>query len=68
MVNALASWVFWNCAVNEKSGMEVFLPLDIKLELGPSVSTIGGCAVYTLAGETGMSVGIFIGPEGGIMC
>ena len=56
--------VFWTCAVNAKSGMGFFLPLDLKLELGPSVYTLGGCAVCTLGGGTGTSGGIMLGPEG----
>ena len=63
-VTTLASWVFWNCGVNAKIGMGAFLPLDINLELGPSVSTLGGCAVYTLGGGTGTSGGVMLGPEG----
>ena len=63
-VTALDLWVFWNCAVKAKSGMGVFLLLDIKLEPGPSVSTLGGCAVCTLGGGTGTSGGIMLGPEG----
>ena len=63
-VTALYSWVFWNCAVNKKIGMGVFLPLDLKLELGPSVSTLGGYAVCTIAGGIGTSGGIMLRPEG----
>ena len=44
--------------------MGVFLHLDLRLELGPSVSTLGVCAVCTLGGGTGTSGGIMIGPEG----
>ena len=44
--------------------MGVFLPLDFKLELGPPVSNIGGCAVCTFGGGTGTSGGIMLGPEG----
>ena len=63
-VTALASWIFWNCAVNEKCGMGVFLLLDLKLELGTSVSTLGGCAVCNLGGGTETSGRIMFGPEG----
>ena len=62
--NALASLTFWDCDVNVKLGMGFLLPLDIKLELGLSVSTLGGCSVCTLVGGTGTSAGIMIGPEG----
>ena len=47
--------------------MGVLLPLDIKLELGLSVSTLGGCAVCTLGVGTEASGGIMIGPEG-VIC
>ena len=60
-VTALSSWLFWNCAVNAKFGMGVFFPLDIKLELGPSVSTLGGCVVSTPGGGTGTSGRIMFG-------
>ena len=63
-VTALASWTFWNCAVNTKCGMGFFLNLDLKLELGTSVSTLGGCAVCNLSGGTGTSGRIMFEPEG----
>ena len=66
-VTALASWIFWNCAVNAKCVMGVFLPLDIKLELNPSVSILGGYAVCTLCVGTGTSGRIMFGYEG-YMC
>ena len=62
-VTALASWVFWNCAVNAYFGKGFFLPLHLKLELGPPLFTLGGCAVCTLGGGTGNSAGILLGPE-----
>ena len=40
--------------------MGFFLPLDFKLELGPSLSTLGGCAFYTLVGGTGTLGRIFL--------
>ena len=46
-----------------KSGMGVFLPLDLKLELGPPLSTLGGCAVFNLGGGIGNSGVIMLGPE-----
>ena len=57
-------YFIWNCAVNANLGMVFFLPLDLKLELGPSVSTIGDCAVWTLGGGTGNSGRIICGTEG----
>ena len=42
----------------------IFLPLDLKLELGPSMSTLGGCAGYTLGGGTGKSGIMMCEPEG----
>ena len=63
-LTALSSLTFWNCAVNEKLGIWFFLPLDLKLELGPSMSTLGGCACCSLGGGTGNSGRIMCGPEG----
>ena len=63
-VTALDSWTFWNCDVNEKRGIGFFLPLDIKLDLGTSMSTVVGCVVCTLGGSTGTSGRIMFGSEG----
>ena len=41
----------------------VFLPINIKLELGPTMSTLGGCAVCTLGGGTRTSGRIMLGPD-----
>ena len=46
--------------------MGFFLPLDVKLEIGPPLSNLGGWAICTLGGGTGTSGGIMIGPEGGM--
>ena len=64
MGNCIGFMGFWDYAVNAYSGMRVFLPLDIKLELGPPLYTIGGFIVYTLGGGAGTSGEIIIGPEG----
>ena len=63
-VTALDSCFFWNFSVNAKSGLGVLLHLDINLELGPSVSTLGGCAFCTLGGGIRTSGGIMLVPEG----
>ena len=63
-VTALASLTFWNFSTNAKLGIGFFLPLDIKLELGPSVSNLGGCSGCTLFGGTGTSGIMVCGPEG----
>ena len=63
-VTALASWNFWNCDINAKLGIRFFLPLDLKLELGPFISTPGGCSGCTLGGGTGNSGVIMCGLEG----
>ena len=44
--------------------MGVFLPLGLKLELGPLLSNLGGCAVCTLGDGTGTSGEIMLGTEG----
>ena len=41
----------------------IFLQLDLKLELGPPVSTLGGCAGLTLGDDTGKSRRMMSGPE-----
>ena len=63
-VTALASWTFWDCAVNAKWGIGFFLPLDIKLELGTSVSALRGCVDCTLDGGTRTSGRIICWPKG----
>ena len=60
----LASITCRNCAANEKFGTGFFLQLDLKLELFPPVSILGGCAGRTLGGGTGMSERMICGPEG----
>ena len=60
----LSSLTFRNCAANAKFGTDFFLQLNIKLETGPPVSTLGGCAGRTLGGDTGMSGIMMCGPEG----
>ena len=49
-------------AINEKWVLGSFLPLDIKLELGPSVSTLGGCVGCIVGGGTWTSWRIMCGP------
>ena len=44
-------------------GKDFFLQLDIKLELGPLVSILEGCAGLTLGGGTGMPGRMMCGPE-----
>ena len=44
--------------------MGVSLPLDLKLELDPSVSTLGDFAVCTLGGGTGTLGKKMLGTEG----
>ena len=56
--------VFWHCAVNAYRGWGFLLPLDLKLELGLPLSTLGGCAVFTLGDGIGTSGGIMCGPDG----
>ena len=54
----------WPCAVNEYLGFIFLFPLDLKLALGPPMSTLGGCAVFTLGDGIGTSGGIVCGPDG----
>ena len=54
----------WPCAVNAYHGLWFLLPLDLKLELGPPISTLGGCTVFTLGDGIGTSGGIMCGPDG----
>ena len=64
MGNCIGFMVFlWNFAVNAKSEMGVLFPLNLNLELGPSVSNLGGFAVYTLGGRPGTSGGIMLVTE-----
>ena len=63
-VTALVSRVFWHCAVNAYCGQGFFLPLDLKLELCPPLSTLGCCAVFTLGGGIWTSGGKLLGPDG----
>ena len=61
---ALASLTCRNCAANAKFGTVFFLQLNIKLELGPHVSTLGCCSGRTFCSGTGTSGRIVYGPEG----
>ena len=63
-VTALASWIFLNYSVNENCGEGFLLPLDLNLELGTSVYTLGGCTFCTLGGGKGTSGRIMFGPIG----
>ena len=54
----------WPCAVNSYRGWTSLFLLDLKLELRPPMSTLGGCAVFTLGEELGTSGGIVCGPDG----
>ena len=49
-----------------KVGNRIFVPLDIKLELRPYMSTLRGCAGCTLGDGTGTYGIIMYEPEGGI--
>ena len=63
-VTALASLTCSNCADNANFGTGLFLHLDLKLELGPLVFTLGGCIGCTLGGDTGTSGIMMCGTEG----
>ena len=63
-VTALASLNCRNCAANANFGTGFFWQLDIKLELGPPVSTLGGCSGHTCVGGTGTSRIMMCVPEG----
>ena len=63
-VTEFASRVFWHCAVNAYRGRGFLLSLDLKLELGPPISNLGGCAVFTLGYGIGTSGEIMCGPDG----
>ena len=54
----------WPCYVNAYCGLGFLLPLDLKLELGPPMSTLGGCSVFTLGDGLGNSGEIVCGPDG----
>ena len=63
-VTKFASLGFGNCAVNAYRGQGVLLPLDLKLEMGPPVYTLGGCALFTLGDGIRTSGGIICVPDG----
>ena len=63
-VNGFSLQGVWHCAVNAYRGLGFLLPLDVKLELGPPISTLGGCAVFTLGDGIGTSGVIMCGPDG----
>ena len=63
-VTTLASLTCSNCADNANFGTGLFLHLDLKLELGPLVFTLGGCIGCTLGGDTGTSGIMMCGTEG----
>ena len=63
-VTVLSSLTCRNCAANAKFGTGIFLKLDLKLELFPRVSTLGGCNVRNLGGGTGTSGRMMCGTEG----
>ena len=63
-VTALAYLTCRNCDTNAKFATGFFLKLDLKFELGPPVSTLGGCAGRTIGGGTGISGKMMCGPEG----
>ena len=63
-VTEFDSLVFWHCAVNAYRGRGFLLTLDIKLELGPPLSTLGDCAVFTLGSGIWNSGGIIFGSDG----
>ena len=65
-VTVLNSLTFSHCAANANFGTVFFLKLDIKLELGPPVSTLGGCTGLTLGVVTGTYGIIMCGTEGGM--
>ena len=55
---------FLDLCCQYKNWNGIFLALDIKLELGPSVSTLGGYAVWNLGGGIGTSGWIMLRHEG----
>ena len=54
----------WPYAVNEYRGWKFLFLIDLKLELGPPLYTLGGCAVFTLGDGLGTSGVIVCGPDG----
>ena len=52
-VTEFASHGVWPCAVNAYRGWTILFPLDLKLELGPPMSTLGGYEVFTLGDGIG---------------
>ena len=63
-VTEFASLLFWNFSVNAYCGRGFLLHLDLKLELGPSLYVLGGCAVFTLVDGIGTSGLIMCGTYG----
>ena len=63
-VTEFASQGVWPYAVNAYRGLIMLFPLDLKLELGPPISTLVGCAVFNLGDGIGTSGGIVCGPDG----
>ena len=55
---------FWHCDVNVYRGRGFLLPLDLKLKLVPPLSTLVGCAVFTLGDGIRTSGRIMCGPDG----
>ena len=58
----LASLTYKDCVTNAKFYKVFFLQLYLNLELVPYVSTLGGCAGFTLGGDTRTSGRIMCGP------
>ena len=63
-MTGFASQGVWPCAVNSYRGWIFIFLIDLKLEMGPPMSTLGGCAVFTLGDGIGTSGGIVCGPDG----
>ena len=63
-VTEFASWGVLPCAVNAYHGWTILFLIGLKLELGPPMSTLRGCAVFTLVDGIGTSGGIVCGPDG----
>ena len=66
-MNEFALQGVWLCAVNAYYGLIFLFPLDLKLELGPPMSSLGGCAVFTLGDGIVTSGGIVCGPDGDLL-
>ena len=62
-VTALAYLICSDCAANAKFGTGIFLQLNIKLELGPTLSTVVGCTGRNLGGDTGTYRRMMCGTE-----